>query len=976
MRAMNVLMALALAMAWAAGTALGATVVRDRPWLTRGAGDEAILGIRNVPGGYLRSFRVAFRLAGCTAADIDRVRVFRQPATKDGFAVGHLGTPTLTGSNSLCYVGGAGLDPDGDGRFTVDFATGADAEEAWARPRAGDSIWVTVCVKTGISPEASIEATVAGDLTMDDGIIPLAEIVDPKPFANRVYPFRDRIGAYAKADVPGIWEREAAQRLPTLTDLYVIGNGDATCTVSATALNANAAYRAAFARLKALRDRHNPNLRIKVVTNGNPHKGDATNDAMADGNRAAFVASVVALLEELGADGLDVDWEYCDTTARHGNFARTLAALKDAFAAKGKGWELSAAVNASYLPPKAAAFASLDYANIMAYDGYLNSPYTLMDNDFHTLTAMGVPARHLHVGQAIYGNDRAKWSQPGWGSVVGFPGYTGFDCDAAVFPNTGVLQTFTGPTTYRGKVRQCLDWGAGGVMSWGYFSDADWTHPQSLGRHQAQVIWPRKAWAWPTPPRAEDGFYLLDSAEDWFWFQDNPGHDIRLAADIVFAHDPAPIDAFAGTLDGAGHTLVFPADVWIVSYDDAALFRTLTGTVRDLNIDFAGRVVSRRDRKFDVGTGQGNDLRLSARGAGQAGGSAALLAIMLGDGARVERVSLRLRPGSEIRGQHEVGALAAGVWAAQGTVTLTGCRIDAAGLVQAYGADSLGDDVTMGTANGDVGLLVGQCNWEPAGGHVVIEDCALTLRPGAAVRSRLGNHRAAAGAIANLAYGATDAVTLRGLTLAWLGGEVTGPGGHAAQPLVGNRNGAALGAAPALDGSAMTLRVLPDADFPWTAGDLWVSGGGARDFSLWGGDAPLSEAVSAGVAAALPAPGPTVAGYRFASAEAAERVRLFDGVRVTAAGAPSADGVQALRVEGGMLEIAGITMDAEGLWLTVRVAGATFKASAAPRLLSAASFDAPFAEVEATATEAPSADSRRWRVPLAGTQGFYRVRVE
>lgn len=958
-----------------AGALEGATVLRDHPWLTRGAGDEAILGLRGVPGGDLLSWEVAFRLENCTAADIARVRVFRQPASSGGFPVAHLGEPALTGSNSLCYFAGAGLDPDGDGRFTVTFASAADAQEGWACPKAGDALWVTVCVREGIPPDAVIEATVAGDLRMAGGTVPFAEMEDPAPRANRVFPFRDRIGAYAKADVLGLWEREAAERLPTLTDLYVIGNGAASCWVSERALNANQAFRDAFARLRALRDRYNPALRLKVVTNGHPHNGDATNAAMAPANRAAFAASAAALLGELGADGLDVDWEYCDTDARHANFAALLGALKDAFAAEGQGWELSAAVNASYHTPKAAAFASLDYVNIMAYDGLLNAPYSLMERDFRALTALGVPARRLHVGQAIYGNDRQNWSQPGWATVVGFPGYGGYDCDAATFPATGVLQTFTGPTTYRGKVRQCLDWGAGGVMSWGYYSDTDWAHPQSLGRHQARVVWPRRAWAWPTPPRDADGFYLLDDEADWFWLRDNPGCDARLTADITFAHDPAPIPAFSGTLDGAGHTLTLPEDVWVVSYDDAALFRTLAGTVRDLTIDFAGRVVSRRDRKFDVGSGQGNALRLSTRGTGREGGSAALLAVSLASGARVERVTLRLRPGSEIRGQHEVGALAAGVWAAAGAVTLTGCRVDAAGLVQAHGSDSLGADVTMGTANGDVGLLVGQCNWEPGAGRVVIEDCAVTLRPGAAVRSRLGNHRAAAGAVANLALGVTDDVTLRGLSLFWFGGEVSGPGGHATQPLVGNRNGAGLPAAPALDGEQMRLRVLPGAAFPWAADGLWVSDGGAPGaFSLLVGEAPLPEALAGGLAAALPAPAPEVRAYRFADAGEAERLAVFDGLGVSLPGEPDASGAQTVRVAGGDLRVEGLTFEGDGLWVEAAVAGGAFRADAEPALLAADSPGGPFAPVSAERA-APAADRRRFHVAEAGGMRFFRLRV-
>lgn len=928
MRRMALLAALA---ALGMGVAQAAELVRVHPWLTRGAGEEAVLGFRGVvpsAGRHAISLPVRFRLEHCTADDFTSFRLFRQPAmgqaaanecsigTAFSYAQQHFGEPGQTGSNSLRWLNG----PSGATAFTLTFDNGTGDTL-----QAGDTLWVAVNPKVGISPEARLTVELAGEVRVGGAAYGKDAFEDPAAgLPHRIYPFRHRIGAYTKADALAFWEREP-ERLATLTEVLVIGNGGAPCEAVAEggsyALRVSEAFAATFLRLKELRAAHHPALRLKLVLNGSPERSETLRQAMGDAHRAAFVASVVAAAEALGADGLDVDWEYCATAGQFQDYAKTLGALKDACFAR--GWELSAAIAAYYRSQPKGTLALFDYINVMAYDGSsLNAPYTRQEGDIETLLGKGVPRRRLVVGQAMYGNDTVTWGQPGWATIVAQEGYTGDDCDACPF--RGTLQTFTGPTTYRGKVRACLERDVGGIMSWGYFSDAAWSHSQSLGRAQAQVIWPRTAWAWPTPETAPDGTVTLRSEEDWHWFAENAGSvaKVRLGADITLAHDPRPVPAFAGTLEGNGHTLTLPKHTWIVSYDEAGLFVDLSGAVRDLTVDCAGRVVSRRDRKQDAGSGKGNDVRLSTRG-GQ-GACVGLLAARLNTGATVERVRLILREGAELRGQHEVGALAGQLYAYKGALTVRDVVADLAGTLSSRATDSLGNAVTM-TANADVGGLVGQFNWDDAPA-LTFADCSATLRPTARLEALNGTYNAAAGAIGNL--NKAPANGLAGLAVTWCAGAaITSSSGvtFRAQPWIGNRNGDTKASAPSL--SAMgSLTTLGDG-FPWTAGTLWIRETEPpptfRSLTLTipgeAGDETLPARMAADVMGKLPTPMPGGAHtLRFASREAAEAVYAFVGVMPEAQGEPM-EGVQTLTAEWdfAVAALAPATSDSSARELTV-----------------------------------------------------------
>ena len=524
------------------------------------------------------------------------------------------------------------------------------------------------------------------------------------------------------------------------------------------------------------------------MNTGTAFRASVLGHAVGDKYRLDFVDAVVALMEVQKIDGLDVDWEYPNTIRNVGivendefrKYGRFLRDLAEAFF--NHGWELAMCTNLGYQMPTGndtALFAVPDFINSMAYGGSpLNASNQVMSTAVNLLTSRGVPKRRIVVGQAIYSDTSYHL---GWDEIANYLRRDGskdyfsrLDSDTywinwSYNGNSGSYHTYTGPSTYRAKCNRIRTEAYGGAMSWGYYSDTRWGTDDllCLAQNQAQAIWPHD-YLWHTPPQDDDDFYLLDSEEDWFWFRDNPGHNVRLAGDIIFTHDPLPISSFSGTLDGADYTLTLPKDVWLCTFDNTALFQSLTGTVKNLTVVLKGRSVTRNDRKNDNAPG---NTSLKLPGDGQA----ALLAASLGGNATLSNVTLRLAENAEVQGAKQTGLLAANVWTNQSPgVTLTNVRAEINGTVRNL-ADNSGDCLLDGTdSEGNryntltryscVGGLIG---WAGTSTAITLTDCAVTLASTARIANETGYDDAAAGAIG---HSNTASVRINGLDVTWRDG--------------------------------------------------------------------------------------------------------------------------------------------------------------------------------------------------------------
>lgn len=148
-------------------------------------------------------------------------------------------------------------------------------------------------------------------------------------------------------------------------------------------------------------------------------------------NRAAFVSALLALVDDLGFDGIDVDWEPIEQADR----APLLALLGDLRAAR-PGMVITIPVNwvSSNFPDQVDAYyaqvaALVDQVNIMTYDmastwqgwdswhfgplyGATSSHPSSIDSSVQRFRAVGVPAAKLGIGLGFYGSCWRGVTQP------------------------------------------------------------------------------------------------------------------------------------------------------------------------------------------------------------------------------------------------------------------------------------------------------------------------------------------------------------------------------------------------------------------------------------------------------------------------------------------------------------------------------------------------------------------------------------
>lgn len=828
----------------AAGTA---RVVRAHPWLTRGLERESLAGLtfEDAYGGALDKVVFSLTLEGCSREAFSEFRLWRQPGPAYAF---HEPVAKSLEAAMPAVISAPTVDEQGRETFTVTFenpayASVTTAEDAWVYPKVGtrahsDRVWLTARVAPEIPARAKVWVSVPSrEVRLGGNLYTVANGATAAP--HRVYPYLWRVNAYLPTGKTGagFYNDAVEKRVANLTELthfevwpnYRAASDDFT-------LNWSEADEAQLARLKAARAAHHPlgadgrgaRLILGLTkgatwtlasTGGSAFQATALGHAAGDAYRAGFVQAVVALMEAKGFDGLDIDWEYPNLLANGANvgndeYAKYGLLLRDlAEAFFDHGWTLSVCTNQSgWHMPGGEVLAAADYVDAMAYGPWP----TFLGNDVMTqginvCASRGVPKRRIVVGQSIYSNANYQY---GWGQVAGWvlednaTWPARWDCDtvwrAWSNPNSGksgAYANFTGPTTYRAKCNRARMEGYGGVMSWGYYSDTAWAGGLSLAMHQAQAIWPHDAW--PEPPLV-DGARELDSEEDWFWLRDHPNNDARLVADITFAHDPLPIEAFARTLDGNGHTLTLPADVWLCTFGQTALIRNLTGTVRNLTVDLAGRVVTRANRAQDTNV-TGNTLAPDSE--------TAVLAANLGNGGRIENVTVRLRPGAEVQGAVKTAAVVASAWCpAGGNAVLRNVRADIEGTVRTFADNSGG--TAFDPQNACVGALAGWLGC-PAGAGLRVEDCLVRLGPTAHIAAETGAGSSVGGAIGSLNNANP---TIRGLDVRWVrGAEVSGKQTTATTPMPWVAS-YSLGADTLPD---VTGRILgPREGFPFT--DWWL----------------------------------------------------------------------------------------------------------------------------------------------------------
>jgi GH18 family chitinase len=121
---------------------------------------------------------------------------------------------------------------------------------------------------------------------------------------------------------------------------------------------------------------------------------------------AAFASSMMAIVDQFGLDGIDIDWEWPSTAdGTDQRYARLMEAVCTTMHAAGKLCTTAVvATNASGIP--SSTFAFVDWFNVMVYDmgaGASHSPYAGAVSAFDYWAGRGLPAAKTVLGVPFYG---------------------------------------------------------------------------------------------------------------------------------------------------------------------------------------------------------------------------------------------------------------------------------------------------------------------------------------------------------------------------------------------------------------------------------------------------------------------------------------------------------------------------------------------------------------------------------------------
>jgi len=180
----------------------------------------------------------------------------------------------------------------------------------------------------------------------------------------------------------------------------------------------------------------------------------------------SLAEDVLALVDEYGFDGVDVDWEYPSASSVD-QYTAFVGYLREGWTGRGK--LLTAAVQAvggTYQSDE--VLDMLDWINVMAYDGDSgsgHSPYSYLVNSFaYWNEERGVSQEKIVLGVPFY-------ERPNWASYESIVAKDAANADKDSTEINGTVVHYNGRRTMKAKAVYAAE-NAGGIMIWEISQDS------------------------------------------------------------------------------------------------------------------------------------------------------------------------------------------------------------------------------------------------------------------------------------------------------------------------------------------------------------------------------------------------------------------------------------------------------------------------------------------------------------------------